>query len=113
VLYVVRKGEALKGRARMCLPFVLKAFCALAGPPPYTEPDVKGETDDPEGIPSAQRLIARVPLVRIRNSGALAVRRDGQERDDRDDLLWDNTLHQQGHRVRNDSPGRNRLPVPK
>lgn len=70
----------------MCLPFVLKALRSLAGPAPYAEPNVEGDTDDPEGIPNAQRLIARVPLVLTRKSGALAVRRDGQERDDRDDL---------------------------
>ena len=70
----------------MCLPFILEAFCALAGPPPYIEPDVEGETDDPEGIPNAQWLSTRIPLVRIRTIFALGVRRDSQERNDRDDL---------------------------
>jgi hypothetical protein len=70
----------------MCLPFILETLCAFAGPAPYAEPNIEGETDDPEGIPDTQRLIASVPLVLTRNSGALTVRRDGQERDDRDDL---------------------------
>jgi hypothetical protein len=72
---------------RVASAFVLEALCALAGPPPYAEPDVEGKTDDPEGIPDAQRLATRLPLVLSRYSGALVVRRDGQERDDRDDLL--------------------------
>jgi hypothetical protein len=58
----------------MCLPFILEALCAFSGPAPYAEPDIEGETNDPEGIPDAQRLIARVPFVLYRNSGALAVR---------------------------------------
>lgn len=58
----------------MCLPFVLEALCTFSGPAPYAEPNIEGETDDPEGIPNAQRLITRIPLVLIRNSATLAVR---------------------------------------
>lgn len=103
----------------MCLPFVLKALCALAGPAPYAEPDIEGETDDPEGIPDAQRLVARIPLVLIRNSGALVMRRDGQERDDRDDLSSEMGQHVASRRASSeeiyicDSPERSRLPVPR
>ena len=71
----------------------METLCALAGPPPYAEPDVEGETDDPEGIPDAQRFTTRVPLVQIRNRGALIVRRDGQECDDRDDLSSEMRQH--------------------
>ena len=83
----VRVGASAEGLGRRCLPFVLDAFCALADPPPYAEPDVEGETDDPEGIPDTQRFSTRIPFIQIRFSRALVVRRDGQERDDRDDLL--------------------------
>jgi len=98
---MVCKGESAEGSGRMCLPFVLQALCALAGPPPYAEPDVEGETDDPKGVPDAKRLTTRVPLVQIRYNGALGMRRDGQERDDRDDLSSEIRQHvaSRGHGV--------------
>ena len=75
------------GLGRICSPFVLETFGAFAGPAPDTEPNVEGKTDDPEGVPRAQRLPARIPLVFRRDGRAPAVRRDGQEGDDRDNLF--------------------------
>ena len=75
------------GPGRICSPFVQEPFRALAGPAPETEPDVEEKTDDPEGVPRAERLPARIPLVFRWDGGAPAVRRDGQEGDDRDNLF--------------------------
>jgi hypothetical protein len=58
----------------------------LAGPVPDAEPDIEKKADNPKGIPCTQRLPACVPLILVGARRARAVRRDGQERDDRDNL---------------------------
>ena len=95
------KARTGRAGAEFGSPLVLEPFRALAGPAPDAEPDVEEKADDPKGVPCAQRLPACVPLVLAGARGARAVRRDGQECDDRDNL----------HRIRTKQTNTLRPPV--
>jgi hypothetical protein len=84
-------------RAKFCVPFVLQALRTFAGPAPDTQPNIEGKTDDPEGVPCAERFPTGIPLVFRWYRRAATMCRDGQQRDDRDDLFSKkdtNTPHQ-------------------
>ena len=72
---------------RSCLLFVLNTLCALAGPAPDTEPNIERKANNPKGIPCPQWFPTCIPFIFKWDRRALAVCRDGQESDDRDNLF--------------------------
>lgn len=47
------KEEVAQESGRICLPFILEALRAFAGPAPDAEPNIQGQADNPKGIPCA------------------------------------------------------------